>query len=236
MLVLLLSQLFMSCGLIDMDFDPVTQKVLSLTFTYDTVYVMERDTFFLAPYIYPDSVGSKSIKWETEDEGVVCCYSDTIVAEGEGETRVIATTVSNGRSDTCTVIVMPRWEVDKRTYPNDMTVYASIEVDGKVPPKSMAFGAFCDEDPRGMAIPLDEERTLYRFRVWSHSFADRDDEDFDERECEPITFRAYNRVTLQMFELQAEIPFTVGSYGTPSDPLRLTLTQPLPPPRKEFDE
>lgn len=235
MLVLLLSQLFMSCGLIDMDFDPVTQKVLSLTFTYDTVYVMERDTFFLAPYIYPDSVGSKSIKWETEDEGVVCCYSDTIVAEGEGETRVIATTVSNGRSDTCTVIVMPRWEVDNRTYPNDMTVYASIEVDGKVPPKSMVFGAFCEDEPRGMAIPMDEERTLYRFRVWSFSTTDRDDEDFSEKYCEPISLYAYNRTSLQRYKFNVNIPFHVGNLGTPSDPLRLSLTQPLPPPRKETE-
>lgn len=235
MLVLLLSQLFMSCGLIDMDFDPVTQRVLSLTFTYDTVYVMEQDTFFLAPYIYPDDVGSKSVLWEAENTKIVGCYNDTIVAEAQGETRVIATTVSNGRSDTCTVIVMPRWEVDTHTYPYDMTIYADIQVDGKVPGKQMVFGAFCDDEPRGLAIPLDEERTLYRFRVWSHSAADPDDPEFDEDECEPITFRAYNRTTLQMYDLKVELPFIEGYYGSPSDPYKFSLTQPLPPPRKEVE-
>lgn len=207
-----------SCGLIDIEFDPATNQVLSLTFEYDTVYVMERDTFFLAPYLYPDSLASASIYWQTENAKVVKCQNDTILASGQGWSRVFATTLINNRSDTCTVFVMPRWEVSEYEYPYDMAIYAHILIDGKVPPKNWKFGSF-DEDgePRGMAKAMNDDRTIYRFRVWSNVAP------LDSVDVEKIFLKAYNPTTLQMYSFKTSTYFNGASQGTPSNPLQLSI-------------
>lgn len=214
-----------SCGLIEMDFDTETNQVRSLTFTYDTVYVMVQDTFFLAPYIYPDSVGSKSVFWEAEKDSIVKCMNDTILANKEGWSKVMATTLINSRSDTCTVCVMPRWEVSVYEYPSDMVIYAHILIDGKVPQKNWIFGAFdADGVPRGLARPMDEDRTIYCFRVWS-PFTIGDPEEANDY----INLRAYNPVTLQVYDFGYSTLFTGLNDGTPSAPVQLSFSIPLPP-------
>ena len=77
-----------SCGLIDMEFDPITQQVISMQFNYDTVYVMKGDTFFLAPYIYPDTVSNATLYMYSANDEVVGVQNDTIFAADEGETMV----------------------------------------------------------------------------------------------------------------------------------------------------
>ena len=209
------------CGLIDMEFDPVTQQIISMQFNYDTVYVMKGDTFFLAPYIYPDTVSNTTMYMKSLDDGVVGVQNDTIFAAGEGETQVIAVSVSHGLADTCTVIVLPRWDVPlERDYINDMVVYAHILVGGFPPGSKMMFCAFSDDEPRGMATPMNEERTLYRFRVWSEDYYVS-----PESPGEQITFRAYNPRTLQMqYPTKADtIYFDGETHGTPSKPLEMSF-------------
>ena len=185
-----------SCGLIDMEFDPITQQVISMQFNYDTVYVMKGDTFFLAPYIYPDTVSNATLYMYSANDEVVGVQNDTIFAADEGETMVVAVSVSHAISDSCVVVVMPRWDdVMDHQYVNDMVVYARILSGGLAPAGKMLFSAFSDEEPRGLAVPMNEERTLYRFRIWSDDFYVSGDSPGEE-----ITFRAYNPRTLQVQE------------------------------------
>ncbi len=187
-----------SCGLIDMEFDPETQQIVSMQFNYDTVYVMKGDTFFLAPYIYPDTVSNTTLYLYSTNEQVVGVQNDTIYAADEGETLVVAVSVSHAISDSC--------------------VYAHILSGGMAPAGKMLFGAFSDDEPRGLAEPMNEERTLYRFRVWSDDFYVS-----QGRPGEEITFRAYNPRTLQVQETMTpfSIPFDGESHGTPSKPIEL---------------
>jgi hypothetical protein len=204
-----------------MEFDNDTQQIISMHFNYDTVYVMKGDTFFLAPYIYPDSVSNTTMYMASADENVVGVQNDTIYAAGVGETLIIAISVSHSISDTCTVIVMPRWEEpDDHQFINDMVVYTHILVTGYAPGSKMVFGAFCNDEIRGMGYPMNEERTLYRFRVWSDEFYVSDGDPGSEK----ITFRAYNPRTLQMQKSNSlNIPFDGQTHGTPSSPLELVF-------------
>lgn len=206
-----------SCGLIDMEFDPYTQQVTNMRFSYDTVYVMKGDTFFLAPYIYPDTVSNSTIYLHSVDDRVVGVQNDTIYAADEGTTKVIAISVSHAICDTCTVVVMPRWADNPYQYLNDMVVYAHILMDDYVPGNLMRFGAFFEDELRGLAIPMNEDRTLYRFRVWSNQFYVSE----DSPGYEDIVFRAYNPLTLQLQTASMVIPFDGQSHGTPSNPIEL---------------
>lgn len=212
--------LLTSCGLIDMEFDPVTQQIISMKFNYDTVYVMKGDTFFLAPYIYPDTVSNTTMYMYSFNKQIVGVQNDTIFAAEEGETGVVAVSVSHALSDTCHVIVLPRWEEPREhKYLNDMVVYAHILSGGMAPGSKMLFGAFCGDEPRGLAVPMTDDRSLYRFRVWSNEFYVSGDNPGHEE----ITFRAYNPRTLQMQE--TAVPFSImfdgETHGTPSEPIEL---------------
>ena len=145
--------------------------------------------------------------------------NDTIFAADEGETLVVAVSVSHAISDSCVVVVMPRWDdVMDHQYVNDMVVYARILSGGLAPAGKMLFSAFSDGEPRGLAVPMNEERTLYRFRIWSDDFYVSGDSPGEE-----ITFRAYNPRTLQVQETMTpfSIPFDGESHGTPSNPIEL---------------
>ncbi len=208
------------CGLIDMEFDNETQQVISIHFNYDTVYVMKGDSFLLAPYIYPDTVSNTTVYMFSGNENVVGIQNDTIFAAGEGTTTVVAITVNNAISDTCTVIVMPRWKDPLPTqYINDMVVYTHILVGGYAPGSKMIFGAFHKDEVRGLAVPMKDDRSLYRFRIWSDEFYVSE----GDPGYENITFRAYNPRTLQMqYPSKAlTIPFDGETHGSPSRPLEL---------------
>ena len=212
--------MLMGCGLIDMEFDNETQQVISIHFNYDTVYVMKGDSFLLAPYIYPDTVTNKTLYMYSYDEQVVGIQNDTIFAAGEGETEIVAISVSHSVSDTCHVIVMPRWEdPSPNQYINDMVVYSHILVTGYSPGSRMIFGAFCNDEIRGLGKPMNDDRSLYCFRVWSNEFYVSE----DEPGYEEITFRAYNPRTLQMqYPINADtLLFDGETHGTPSQPLEL---------------
>ena len=208
------------CGLIDMEFDKETQEVISIRFNYDTVYVMMGDTFLLAPYIYPDTVSNDVLYMFSGNEQVVGIQNDTIFAAGEGETEIVAISVNHAVSDTCHVIVMPRWtEPSGYDYINDMVVYTHILVTGYEPGSRMIFGAFCNDEVRGLAVPLRDDRSLYRFRVWSDEFYVSEGDPGNEK----ITFRSYNPRTLQMQKSSNSltIPFDGQTHGSPSKPLEL---------------
>ena len=207
------------CGLIDMEFDPNTQQVTNMRFTYDTVYVMKGDTFFLAPYIYPEKVSNSAIYLFSGDSEVVGVQNDTIFAAGEGTTEVVAISVSHAISDTCTVVVMPRWADNPYHHLNDMVVYAHVTVSGAEPGSHMLFGAFAEDELRGLALPMNEDRTLYRFRVWSNQFYVSE----DNPGYEDITFKAYNPWILQLQTASLSIPFDGQSHGTPSNPIEISF-------------
>ena len=207
------------CGLIDMEFDPITQQITNMSFNYDTVYVMKGDTFFLAPYIYPETVANKSIYLHSMNPDVVGVQNDTIFAAGEGTTEVMAVAVSNALSDTCTVIVMPRWQDSPYRFLNDMVVYAHVLVGGAVPQGQMLLGAFFEDELRGMAFPMNADRTLYCFRVWSDQFY----VSADHPGSEGITFRIYDPFTLQLSQSSLTLPFDGQAHGTPSQPIEITF-------------
>lgn len=207
-----------SCGILDIDFDAETNLVESITFQYDTVYVMENDTFFLAPYFYPDTVVSKNVTWVAEDDSIVRCIgSDTIVAAGVGTTHVIVSTVANGKSDTCQVNVMPRWELDPHQYPYEMVVYANISYEGKTIPANMKVGAFCNDEFRGVAVPMNVDRSLYRFRISGLFRGDA------ESYQEEISILAYDGRTLQLYKPSLTFLFDGESHGLPSSPIEIKI-------------
>ncbi len=213
--------LLAGCGLIDMEFDSETQELVSMHFTYDTVYVMKGDTFFLAPYIQPDTLSNTTIYMYSNDDRVVGVRNDTIYAADEGTTTLVAVSVSHALSDTCTVVVMPRWgDFDGRGFVNDMVVYSHILVTGYAPGSRMIFAAFHDDEIRGLGEAMNDDRTLYRFRVWSNEFYVSGDNPGHEE----ITFRAYSPRTLQVQTSPSlVIPFDGETHGSPSRPTELTF-------------
>lgn len=225
-LAAILMPCLLSCGLIEMEFDNETQQLVSFEFTYDTVYAMKGDTFFLAPYLYPDNGLSSSLYWQSDNRSIVNCINDTIVAESEGWTRVMATTLSNGITDTCTVCIMRPWLTLSHPYPDDMAVYAHITVDGKEPGKHMMFCAYLPDEegvyePRALGVPMNEERSIYFFRVWGELGAVPDND--DDSGLEPVLFRAYNKNTLQVKVFPQQVGFNGQTKGTPSHPIELAL-------------
>ena len=55
-----------SCGLIDMDFGTVIQVPYTMRLNPDTAYVMEGDTFVIAPMFIPDSVSNREVYYSSE--------------------------------------------------------------------------------------------------------------------------------------------------------------------------
>lgn len=212
-----------SCGLIDMEFDPYTQTVTNVKFAYDTVYVMQGDTFFLAPYIEPDSVSNETLYMESEHDSIVSVQSDTIIAMGEGETHLIAVSASQSMTDTCLVMVMQPWRVSPYDHLYDMVIYADIDL-GKglyFNPSIMDVAAFRNGTciGKGETIEMPDGKRYTRFRCWTNTDPEESDpEDF-------IYFMIHYKMNLQIGFFEQTIPFDGKTHGTLSNLVKLTLTK-----------
>lgn len=210
--------LLTSCGLIDMEFDPTTQQIISMSFAHDTVYVMRGDTFFLAPYIYPDTVGNNTLYMYAEDDSIVGVRNDTIYAAEEGITQLVAVSVSHAIKDTCTVVVMEPWDRYFRDYLYDQVIYATLNMPAghTFNPNSMMVGAFIEGECVGVGRPVETPtgQQLLHFRCWLDSDDDPDTE---------MYFMIYYKPTLQLGYITETVPCDGATRGTPSRPFVLNV-------------
>ena len=206
-----------SCELVELDFDTETQQIVSMDFIYDTVYVMPGDTFFLAPYFYPDTLVMKNIYLHSEYDSIVSVQGDTILAAGVGSTQLYAESAVNGLKDTCTVMVIDPWVVNPNDYYQDQLLYLDVDFgeNQHFDPSSMMLGAFLFDDTCvgvGQMIEGKNGQQRLVMRCWN----DYLDPDLD------IHFRLYYRRTLQLGDIVETVPFDGQTRGTPSAPLILT--------------
>ena len=223
-LVATLCSVFLAgCGLIEMEFDTITQQVSSITFAHDVVYVMEGDTFFLAPYIYPDTVSDATLFMYSENDSVVKVQNDTIVAYGEGESYIWAVASNYNCQDSCQVIVMPSWNITPYEHPYEQVVYCTLDMGENLEfnPSTMRLSAYRNGRPIGQAEQkeLANGQKYLRIRCWG------DDEVATDNENDEVYFVLYYNLTLQLDYIQQTIPWDGQTHGNPYHPIQLTLDE-----------
>lgn len=217
-LLFLISSSLSSCALIEIDPDEEAKLPTKMAFPYDTVYVMQGDTFLVQPLFQPDSVANKTCFWLSLNPDIVNLENDTLVAEQEGWARIMATSVVTAMTDSVDVCVMKPWEIPNTAYPYEMVVYADVTVHGQPMTEDMILAAFIGDEIRGIGTPLRVgDKDLWRIRIYNDTQTALDYAEVS------FTFCLYDRKTLQRLQFPAVVSYTGETYGTPSQPLELSL-------------
>ncbi len=210
--------LFTSCGLIEVAPDSEAQVPTDMHFSPDTVYVMVGDTFVVQPQFSPDTIKNKIMFWDSMNSDIVSLKNDTLIAEQEGWTRIIATSVSMAKADSLDVCVMEPWVMPNNAYAYEMVVYADVTVHGQPMTNDMILAAFCADILRGVATPIRVgKKDLWRLRIY-HDY----ELPLDYAGIQ-FSLWLYDRKTLQRHQFPVYVPYTGETYSTPSNPLKLTI-------------
>ena len=216
--VLFLVLLLTSCGLIEIDPDTEAKLPTKMAFPYDTVYVMQGDTFIVQPLFQPDSVTNKTCFWLSLNPDIVSLENDTLVAEQEGWARIMATSVATAITDSVDVCVMKPWVVSNTAYPYEMVVYADVTVHGQPMTEDMILAAFIGDEIRGIGTPLRVgDKDIWRIRIYNDT-----ETALDYAEVS-FTLWLYDRLTLQRLRFPVIVPYTGETVGTPSQPIELKI-------------
>ena len=84
-----MSQLIVSCGIIDIDINEDDLKLYDMCLNHDSVYVMLDDTFKLLPIFTPDTIKFKEVFFWSNNDSIAYINDETIVASAQGETYII---------------------------------------------------------------------------------------------------------------------------------------------------
>ncbi len=221
--IMVLTSFITSCGLIDMEFDEEVQMVYDMKLDHDTIYVIEGDSIVLQPLFTPDSVSNREVFFRSANEDIAYIHNDTIIAAGEGETVISATSVMNEKMAFCQVYVMAPWEINIYNFSNDMVVYVTASIDGEpLNPETQTIGAFVGGNLRGIGEVIELKDTkIVRIRIYGR-YEWGDDE---PTRPELVRFACYDKEKLMFNYLSLYIPFDGETHGTPSAPLELTIGQ-----------
>ena len=202
---------FVGCGDFWEGGDPVSAT--SMTLGRDTIDLMVGDRFKIPVMFAPGEPANHSVWWDMDNEDVAVMAHDTVVAMTEGTTTAYAVSVSNQLEASCVVNVWPRWLDPYSEYPYDMVVYADITLYGQPAADDIYVGAFWGNELRGVARAMESQGRHYTvIRIWS-----------DNERGDILTFRHYDPDSARMVNHQAQLIFTGGAVGTPSEPYGLAL-------------
>ncbi len=217
-LLICLTALFASCGLIDMDTDENVQQAYELSMERDTVYAMVGNRFVVHPIFTPEVVSNVEIFWYTDNDSIIRIVNDTVVAVGEGEAYLHGISVQDAKEDSTLVIVMPGWQYDPYNWPYETVVYADVRVDGNPISDEMLVGAFVGNECRGIGERKEWNGTRYiQFRIGSESFSYPDPTSDDVFINETIRFVLYDPETHMLRELDETMTFDGETHGTISN-------------------
>lgn len=210
-----------SCGLIDMDFGTVIQVPYTMRLNPDTAYVMEGDTFVIAPVFVPDSVSNREVYYSSEADSVATVQGNTVVGVSEGDTRIKAISVQDTTKAYCQVFVMAPWAVNPYDYSDDMIVYATAKIDGKpFDPSRQMIGAFSGPEFRGMGKMIEwQGRKFLQFRIYGYMEWGDDEPTLPVQ----IRFACYEKEHVSLKYASLLLPFDGETHGTPSDPIELNF-------------
>lgn len=215
--MVVLSQLTCSCGLIDMDFGEGTQMAYEMTLDHDMAYVILGDSFVLKPIFTPDTVSNHAVYYQSTYDSIAKIVNDTIVAVGEGETRISAISVQDVKTATCDVVVLPKWEVNPYDYPYEMVVYADVKVRGAAPTDDMKIGAFYGTQLRGTGEWIEHKNIkLMQFRIYSSYSGNAES-------GERIRFYCYEKDSLMLKRFPENLYFDGETHGSLKEPFKLTI-------------
>ncbi len=128
------------------------------------------DSTIITPKLSPDSVSLPTIYWHAEDPAIAIVRNGKVKGVGIGQTRVFATTVDGQISDTCTISVGERTEVEQyERGPYDMVIYASI-LNGEDKDVSTDYlvTAWCGDEVRGVGRVMHHQEKQYMvIRIYS---------------------------------------------------------------------
>lgn len=121
----------------------------------------------------------------------------------------------------CVIVQAQYWQCNIRNYQYDMTVYATLRLDGVSISASNEYeiAAFCGEECRGVATveTLADDVPYYYLRVRSNA-----------SEGEKISFKCYNVTTQKEIPLTNTLDFeSQVRHGYPSEPVLFTDTNML---------
>ena len=214
----LLSQLAVSCGLIDFEFDEEVLEAYDMSLDRDTVYVMVGDSFCLSPVFSPDTVSNREIYLESSADSIISIVNDTIVARSSGQAYVTAVSVQHRIADSCVVNVIDRWQFNPADFSQDMVLYLRPSIGGEsFDPSNMMLGAFCGNELRGIAQLRTWNGTPYLLlRVYA-------DYNYEGDPIQPdlIRFGIYDRRRLLFYYLDKALSFDGETHGTLNSLLEL---------------
>lgn len=215
--VAFLSQLVISCGLIDFEFDEGTQIAYDMKLNHDMAYAILGDSFVLKPIFTPDSISNRTVYFQSTYDSIAKIVNDTIVAVGEGETRISAISVQDVKTATCDVVVLPKWEVNPYDYPYEMVVYADVKVRGAAPTDGMKIGAFYGTQLRGTGEWIEHKNIkLMQFRIYSSYSGNAES-------GERIRFYCYEKDSLMLKRFSENLYFDGETHGSLKEPFKLTI-------------
>ena len=183
----------------------------NMTLERRVVNLVVGDRYKIPVVFFPDKTANKELWWRTGNEQIARFSNDSIVAYSEGTTLAYATSVSDRRTDSCLVNVLPMMYDNPYLYPYDMVVYADVTVHGKKYTKA-------DEDSLIIcAYHYDELRGIGKMRRWK-------DIDYMEiriwnpfRNLGRIALRCYYRGKALIEQHPSIIEFDGRARGTLSD-------------------
>ena len=213
-----MSQLIVSCGIIDIDINEDDLKLYDMCLNHDSVYVMLDDTFKLLPIFTPDTIKFKEVFFWSNNDSIAYINDETIVASAPGETYIIASSMFKGITDSCYVYVMPKWETSPGDTPYETVVYADVKINGETPDENILIGAFRGNEFRSLGVWREWKGVKYmEFRIQS----DYDGSDINSRER--IRFLYYDREQFKLRQFKQRIEFDGETHGTLSNLFELTI-------------
>lgn len=204
-----------SCGLVDFDMNDEAQPVQSMTLDHDTVYVMQGDCFALKPVFTPDTISNQAVLYVSNDKEVAVIEADSIRAVGAGWTTITAMSVSGRFMATCEVCVMPRWQVSPYSYPDEMFVFAKVNIHGQEPDNDMMVAALINDEVRGVGQWL----TVGNYRCMVFRILNNGVDEVPDR----VDFACYNRKTFRVEYFKQWLTYDGETHGTPANPVSLTI-------------
>ena len=215
--------------------NPITYK---LNLSSHDITLMEGDQTTLKAAFDPDDGKEHYVFWLSDDDDVAKVAGGVVTGITAGKVKVRCTATVASIQDSCTVNVIPEWNINPNDYRYDMMVYANVKVGELQNSDNMVVAAFVEDEVRGIGRLLTAgTKSYWAIRVFSNlnyesqaqQVDDDDDEDVDEEDewndnydqKETVKFKCYQKGTGIITEFDNEIEFDGMAHGTLSNLIKL---------------
>lgn len=207
-----------SCGLVEMEEAAVVTTPVEMHLDRDTIYVMKGESFTLTPVFEPQ-VSMADIYWATDADTVVSISDNTFTAVGEGWTWVRGTSVSQQKTDSCCVCVIPPFGHKMPVYPYETVIYASTSMKGiDFDPQTMMVTAYLSRELCGIGKVYEAKGIKYiEMRAGTTTFNPQDDSFPD------IRFYIYDTKNHTRHTVSQTVPFDGEAHGSLTSLISFTV-------------